>query len=191
MVKNHQQTGPKTLQGKAIASANALQHGFLSRRLILPGEDPAEFQALFDGLVAEYRPGGLTETALVEKLAICLWRQRRLACGETARLALRQSRHQHKVQELARRALGINYDQTGAMVARAAGLGDAPEPDDDAEVSAVFQQAQEAMVIPDADDPLPRYQTALDNEMFKTLRALREAQSWRLDHAIISNEGSK
>ena len=35
-------TGPRTEQGKAASSQNALKHGLLARDAVLPGEDPAE-----------------------------------------------------------------------------------------------------------------------------------------------------
>ena len=37
----------------------------------------------------------------------------------------------------------------------------------------------EAMAIPDATDTLARYQSSLDNELYKALRALRETQAAR------------
>jgi hypothetical protein len=37
----------------------------------------------------ELRPLGILELSLVEKIAISLWRQRRLVCAETATLELR------------------------------------------------------------------------------------------------------
>ncbi len=39
-------TGPKTARGKAVASGNATRHGILSCELLLPHENPAEFDAL-------------------------------------------------------------------------------------------------------------------------------------------------
>ena len=36
-------TGPRTEDGKASTSQNALKHGLLARDAVLPGEDPADF----------------------------------------------------------------------------------------------------------------------------------------------------
>ena len=63
---------------------NALQHGVLSRHMVLPWEDRGEYQALLDALVAEHAPGGPTEGHLVEELAGIFWRKRRLQLAETA-----------------------------------------------------------------------------------------------------------
>jgi hypothetical protein len=42
-----------------------------------------------------------------------------------------------------------------------------------------YQQTS-GSVLPDNIDLMTRYQTALDNDLYKALRSLREAQSWRL-----------
>ena len=36
-------TGPRTPEGKARASKNALKHGLMAQDAVIPGEDPAEF----------------------------------------------------------------------------------------------------------------------------------------------------
>ena len=84
----HVCTGPKSAAGKAIVSQNATRHGFLSRRLFVCDEDPAEFQTLVDDLTASLNPVGTLELALVEKIAVIMWRQRRLGYAETAALSL-------------------------------------------------------------------------------------------------------
>ena len=54
-------TGPRTAAGKARAAGNALVHGVLSRRVVLPGEDPAEFVAFADSWRAYLTPGSPVE----------------------------------------------------------------------------------------------------------------------------------
>ncbi len=71
-------TGPRTSAGKAVSSMNALKHGLTSTKIILPGEDPAEFAALQSTLVAEHQPAGELETQLVHELAAALWRLQRV-----------------------------------------------------------------------------------------------------------------
>jgi hypothetical protein len=51
------------------------------------------------------------------------------------------------------------------------------------EVSRLLMQSQ---ALPTKTDLLARYQTALDNDLYKALKALREAQAWRHAKAIIS-----
>jgi hypothetical protein len=71
-------TGPKSVAGKARASQNAISHGFFSRKVVLPGENPQEFELLRQGLIAEHQPRTITEQFLVERMAISMWRLNRL-----------------------------------------------------------------------------------------------------------------
>jgi hypothetical protein len=70
--------GPRTAAGKAMVAGNALSHGINSRLVTLSTEDPAEFEALFQGLVADFRPSGTIETHIVHRIAHLIWKQRRL-----------------------------------------------------------------------------------------------------------------
>jgi hypothetical protein len=63
---------------------NAVRHGILSRHLVLPWEDPSEYDDLMDSLVAEHRPNGPTEHHLVEELAGVIWRKQRLTTAEAS-----------------------------------------------------------------------------------------------------------
>lgn len=75
-------TGPKSKAGKAASSANARRHGILSQELMLPHEDPAEFDELLNSLIAELGAQGTLERTLVERIAVAIWRQRRLVRAE-------------------------------------------------------------------------------------------------------------
>ena len=67
-----------------ITRFNALKHGILARRVVLPHEDAGEFAALLAALVEEYQPTGPTEAHLVGELAAIMWRQRRVLLAEGA-----------------------------------------------------------------------------------------------------------
>lgn len=78
--------GPKTPEGKAVSKMNAFKHGIYSKELILDisfvREDPEEFQQLVDSLVGDLRPQGTMETILAEKIAVSLWRIKRIYRAE-------------------------------------------------------------------------------------------------------------
>ena len=80
--------GPKTAAGKAIVAGNALSHGMNSRLVTLSSEDPAEFESLFQGLVADYCPIGTTETHIVHDVAHLMWKLRRLDTYEHQQMSL-------------------------------------------------------------------------------------------------------
>ena len=75
-------TGPKTAGGKARASRNALKHGLLAKDVVITGtdftENRAEFDAFLADLCSELKPQGLIEETLVERIATCYWRLRRV-----------------------------------------------------------------------------------------------------------------
>lgn len=243
-------TGPTTFEGKAVASLNAQRHGLLSARLFLDDEDPAEFQELCADLCHSLNPVGAMEAALVERIAVTLWRQRRLVQAETASLILaRQPKKiaagvsselgpgfgaELKPEDLAPfdaqreqwcrtvlaevealRTLDLAEIENSAPLVWQQLCSDAAEdhqtvpqfiadhkggPDGfiaellrwcrehlrHAEarphILALAQQVRaKRLVLPaDALELSARYQTTLDNQLYKALRALREAQEWRL-----------
>jgi len=76
-------TGPKSTIGKLRSSQNSFQHGLYSKQLILPDEDPAEFDHLRATLRNEHQPANTTEEILVDELAQQFWRMRRFRELET------------------------------------------------------------------------------------------------------------
>jgi len=49
-------TGPRTDEGNVASRVNALKHGLLAKDVVLPNEDPARFDELYEGLAAEFQP---------------------------------------------------------------------------------------------------------------------------------------
>src|SRR5688572_16242831 len=75
-------TGPRTPEGKARSSLNGIKHGLAAQTAVLPGEDPAELEALAQSLAAEFRPaGGLGALGaiLLQRVVSIAWKLRRLA----------------------------------------------------------------------------------------------------------------
>jgi hypothetical protein len=76
-------TGPRTAAGKQAVAQNGLSHGLSSAKFaVLPNENPAEYQALLDSLRAEFLPRTTAETFLVEEMARCQWKLRRITVME-------------------------------------------------------------------------------------------------------------
>ena len=94
-------TGPCTPEGKAASSRNSLRHGFRSQSVLLPGDDPAEYDAVLAELTSHFGPaertgrhsGGrcerpkmdLTDRRFLREMADAEWRLRRVRqCLEDA-----------------------------------------------------------------------------------------------------------
>lgn len=75
--------GPKTEAGRARSSQNALKHGFSAQTIVLPSEDPAEFQQLLASYLDDFHPSSPVELDLVHHMVAAQWRLRRLATIET------------------------------------------------------------------------------------------------------------
>jgi hypothetical protein len=256
--KNAQKsTGPKSDAGKAVVSQNARTHGLLSRNLIIEGESQEEFSELLGLLVDEFQPVGLVEHALVERVGIALWRQRRLVRAESAEVSLNQQRFYNPQEVEVYRVMNIRSIDFNKIRA----LEDEPEKIDIAlfkderklwqslvdkriadrddpfshlpeklqrslleqfaveagqidsvvkkrfnswtimfekqvdhyesliqqqRIREVIRLVMQSQALPTKTDLLARYQTALDNDLYKALKALREAQAWRHSKAIIS-----
>ena len=78
-------TGPRTDATKAISSRNNLRHGFRSQTVLLPGDDPSEYDGLLAELSAHFVTRDLTELRFVREMADAEWRLRRVRqCIEDA-----------------------------------------------------------------------------------------------------------
>ena len=72
-------TGPRTPEGKARVSKNALKHGLLAQDSVIPGEDPAEFDRHLATYEDTYLPRNCVEKEIVRQIADAAWRMRRLS----------------------------------------------------------------------------------------------------------------
>jgi hypothetical protein len=77
-------SGPRTEEGKAISSKNALKTGLTGRTVLLPSDDRAAFEQHVQGYLDEYKPQGLRERELVQSLAETRWRLNRSFALEAA-----------------------------------------------------------------------------------------------------------
>src|SRR6266481_4932072 len=71
-------TGPTSPEGKATSSLNALKSGIDAWSHIIPGEDPAELEALTAAFMLHFHPADPIQLALVDTLVSTEWTQRRL-----------------------------------------------------------------------------------------------------------------
>lgn len=82
--------GPKTPTGKARVAVNAITHGLSSLRSVVPGESSTDWELHRRTIVDALAPVGPVELALAERVALALWRLRRVAAYEEAALSERQ-----------------------------------------------------------------------------------------------------
>src|SRR5215212_8729915 len=76
-------TGPRTDAGKSATRFNALKHGLDAESVIIPGEDPAEYDTLAAGYRDEFRPSSPSEIFHIDTMLRADWSKRRLQPMET------------------------------------------------------------------------------------------------------------
>jgi uncharacterized protein YjcR len=254
-------TGAITQAGKAKVSQNAITHGLFSKQVLLADENPLEYQLLLEQLQQELLPVGILEQSLVERVAISLWKQKRLVRAETARLNL--ERQTQKLVNAVNSELNLSFssraiseqdltneiDETQlehcVAVLREYETLNLSESFDVAQIEArlptIFQELcigaklnavtpedylrkyesataffnhvvcycrdelqrferkqlaltvaklikdKRAILSEKSRDSLAKYQVMLDNELYKVIKALREAQTWRIDMLPAAN----
>ena len=83
--------GPRTEEGRARSSQNALKHGMRAQKyVLLPDEDAAEFAGLEAALLEELAPVGALQTVLARRIAVAAWR---MARADRIEVELFQERH--------------------------------------------------------------------------------------------------
>jgi hypothetical protein len=85
-------TGPRTPEGKAASSQNAVKYGMLARQLVIQGQYLQESAEEFQSFWTEYReqlaPVGPLEEMLVDQIVALNWRMRRVRAAESGEIAL-------------------------------------------------------------------------------------------------------
>ena len=70
-------TGPRTHEGKAVASKNAVKHGLLSSEILLGNEPKEKFEQFRERLLIDLAPEGELECMLADRIVASAWRLRR------------------------------------------------------------------------------------------------------------------
>ena len=159
-------TGPRTKRGKRFSRWNSLQHGLLLRDIVIPAglgqKSFGEFRFLLEQLRRDLHPEGTLEEMLVEKIAACYWRFRRLIRSETGAVRKDMGRVPRDIlPELAfREALGIKKPMT------------------DEERDEWIETEEACRYVPGGDvvDKLLRYETTLERELYHALSQLERIQ---------------
>lgn len=71
-------TGPRTAEGKAASSRNAMTYGFFCQDLLLSTEDPQELADFQDQVLDRFRPRDAVESEIADQYLYSAWRLRRI-----------------------------------------------------------------------------------------------------------------
>ena len=71
-------TGPRSSQGKAAVSQNAVKHGLLAERDVICSESQADFRLYREQMLDELNPLSPMESMLAERIVTLSWRLKRV-----------------------------------------------------------------------------------------------------------------
>lgn len=169
-------TGPKTVEGKAIVSHNAVRHGLRTRAIVIPGiEQQDDWDQFREDVVDAFNTDNAIEYALAERAAELLWRLRRASRAE------RDAAVAHGKRDAVEAALRRQEDErqlkfygantgTGVVIARRLETPDPPAP---------------PRVLPDLEllSAISTYEARLSRQLLHTLHELEAMQERRAGRA--------
>ena len=146
-------TGPRTPEGKARSSQNALRHGLasISHHSFLAADDRTAFERMLAGYIRIYQPAHADEIDLLTDAVFCKWRQQRAWSAEAQLIEMAVALNQHDLQKKLPKA------NVAAQVANG------------------FTHSAEQT------QPLRRYEAQLHRQYLRNLKELRDLQASRLD----------
>ncbi len=160
--------GPKTPEGKAAASRNAVTHGLTTTCGLLPGEKLEDFSLLRDRIFARFAPCDVLEDELVERIASLLWRLRRIPAFEAALIAWADAcREEESLFAAGEPRLTRRYCDD-----------DAPVPGTRRGLLA-FGRSLDAFLNRDVSAKLNRYESALQRQLSAMMLEVRRMQARR------------
>jgi hypothetical protein len=92
-------TGPKTTEGKAKVSHNAVKNGLTGATVLLPSDDAALYELHVSNTIAIWAPATHREQLLVQSIADTEWRLQRIPALESGMLALGRLQHADLFQD--------------------------------------------------------------------------------------------
>jgi hypothetical protein len=155
-------TGPRTAHGKARAAMNSSKHEILSRAplalsLVIPKLEgrraTAQFRAMMVALIADRDPVGAVELLMVQEIAGCAWRLRRLLKFENRTAFLKSVEWKEDCED--------DPELESNQVLEKTGLNE--------------------LSLPDPDDVtmITRYESALKRHLFRAIDQLERMQRSR------------
>jgi hypothetical protein len=172
--KNSQKsTGPRTAGGKAVTSKNAVKYGLFAKEVIIFGEDPADYDALHDAILAELAPKGVMEILLAERVVSLTWRLHRVerlmseVINELIDKRLKDP-FPEIADNLAKEMLGEQYPDVKLPYA------DGEKPDLSFGKAVIRDYANSRVI-----DKLSLYEKRIESSFFKTVRELERRKLMR------------
>ena len=114
-------TGPRTRQGKAVVSQNAVKHGLLTCHDVISSESQADFDLYRDQMLDELAPLSPMESMLAERIVSLSWRLKRAGRIQNQAMdALKADNTSSPLAKLTQSVFFKSADRSGAAPAASA-----------------------------------------------------------------------
>ncbi|MHC4556587.1 MAG: hypothetical protein ACYTFW_02815 [Planctomycetota bacterium] len=160
-------TGPRTAEGKAAVSQNAVKHGLFASEAVIKGENQADFYLYHEEMLGELAPVGAMESMLAERFVSLSWRLRRL-----------ERMQNQAIDVLIERVISSPLTKLPRIFPSNLGQlpGDQSASDSDLALGrAVIKDCSGSRAL----DRLLMYERRIENSMFKTMRELEKLRLMR------------
>lgn len=177
-------TGPRSLDGKRRSAQNSLKHGLTATHMMLPGENPEEFNELKRAMFSSLNPQGALENQLAERAASLMWRLRRVPVFEAALYQwtahLKAAVHDPVPDEIVPVSTAGRNDREPDEVVPCDRLTDPLE----------VGRMMEALLSSDLIGKLTRYETEIQRQLLNIMRELRELAAVRKKSEEVISDAS-
>lgn len=161
-IQNASLGGVKTEQGKAVSKFNAQKHGILRQSITTYEQE--FYMEVFDELMEQYQPVNITEKILVERVALCYLKLFRVQKTETEFMKAQLDPHIEKVASW--------IDMSEALKGEVINEGYIPKITSEDVVQLMGTYS--------------RYETTLENRLYKALHELERQQRFRKGEMVPS-----
>ena len=171
-------TGPRSAEGKATVSKNAVKHGLFVLEALIKGENREDFEVYRDEMLADLAPVGPMESMLAERFVSLSWRLKRVERMQNQAIDVMIERDKPSpLTKLAQSLLPKNQRQSSA---------DASASNGDLVLGRVaIKDYSNSRVL----DRLLMYERRIEHSMFKTLNELERLRLLReLEQADAAEE---
>jgi hypothetical protein len=188
---------------------NAVKHGLLAKHLVFQSEEEKiEFDALLNDLEDEYKPAVRTEFALVEEIAVCLWKLqtangwevRELANRrKAARAILRAVAENYREDELplfteedgSDSAARLGWDCEELIVRTGTRKSEQEQSRDMQDKTDKTGQVHIEAKLHNSMESVLRYETSLKRDLYRVIAVLRDIQRERRAQDFLTSDISK
>ncbi len=163
-IQNSALGGVKSAQGKNITKYNAVKHGIFT--ITISAYEADHYQEVLAELIDQYQPIGFLETTLVERIAVSYLRLFRVAKAEHEFMKSKLD----PMRIIKNKPLPNDFEKLAAEIEEAEVQGYKPLIDSEA--------------IRELEQVLTRYDTTIENKLYKAIHELQRLQAIRLGHQV-------